>query len=167
MIPGVVAGCFQEILTGWGLATYLFNGSQLSTSNRWGWRFSLSSNRVCNRLRAIQHSLSVGTSTWRVIIHRDSDNAVIAQADVVVSGRDVWCSAAVPEFVLLAGVNYTISARVLAGVTAWRYNNTVTYAPDVTPFSTTAGLGGAGASDNRPSSVDGTLGFRHCDFGLA
>lgn len=162
MIPGIVAGYPVEGGGGatpfWAVASYAIDGS-VAAANRLGWVFTVTGgDLICNTLRVISPNTGV---TLRPIIHRNSDNVVIAQADILIGAANTWVESSVSEFTLLNGVAYTISDRRTDGSRAVRINNTLSMAGVVTGISTVSGSN----NDSRPTSAYGHT-YRGCDFGF-
>jgi len=142
----------------WGITSWATDGSASTGSARYGWTFTVvgGDDLACSKLRA-----NTSTSqTERVIIHRNSDNAIIAQADIVTPGANGWGDASVTPFVLVNGVAYTISTRATGGNRSFRINNTVTFDSRLGSISGVNATSG----DSRPTNNDATF-RRFCDFG--
>lgn len=157
--PVQLISSYGEIPPFWGITSYALDGSTSTGSARYGWVFTVTGGAdiACNKLRA---NTPVAGSE-RVIIHRNSDDAVMAQADITTPGSNAWAAASVTPFVLQNGVTYTISARRPDGLSrSHRIGNTVAFDSRLTSISGVS----APAGDARPTSAD-TNGRRFCDFG--
>ena len=141
------------------------DGSTISAGNRYGWVFTPTVNKSCNTLR-LRYSSAGGGVANRVIVHRNSDNVVVAQADIVMSASGVWTKASTAPFSLFAGVAYTISSCPIGGANQFlRRDNTVTVHPEIIPASNVDSVSG-GVDNNRPTSIVSGRRYRHCDFGF-
>ena len=117
-------------------------------SDRVGWRFTTKANALSvTALRAyarLEH-------TRRVILHRDSDSAVLASEDIV-AGADQWTDAAITPVTLAAGTTYSISSRPISGGNGmYRTTEGYVYDPEI---RNAVGLFGS-ANDGRPTGTTG------------
>jgi len=155
---GLIAPAGGSIPAFWGMTSWLTNGSASSGSARYGWTFTVigGADIVCSKLRANTSA----SGTERVIVHRNSDSAVMAQADILTPGSDVWGVASVTPFTLVNGVSYTVSTcRAPAVNRSFRVGNTATFDSRLGSISGVNGIG-----DGRPTGADATF-RRFCDFG--
>lgn len=147
-----------------GVATWTAPGAGVNAgTNRFGWVFTVGATPITvSKLRHFKYDASA--ATWRVIIHRNSDNAVMAQADISFGAgeNDAWKEAVVSPVALAAGVTYTVSARVVSG-TGFLYRNPVgvVYASAITVVDD--GVFGSN-NDNRPTSNSAQVYTPTADF---
>jgi hypothetical protein len=146
---------FRGIQSQLGFATNTF-------SQRLGWRFTVGGSDITvNRLRV----LSPGTGAERVRIHRHSDGALIATADVApVAG--VWTEVAISSVTLNASTDYVVSSRRTDGSSRSVYQNPSTDATFTSGITKVSGNAGNlfGTTDNIPTSTSSNR-WTFMDFG--
>ena len=121
------------------------------TDARFGMRFDVGATPLpVNKLRYYARV----AGTYRVRIHRDSDDALMATADIVVASGEVdtWREEDVTEATLAASTRYTVSARntTPATVDVYRNPSSVTYNALITVDSYRTGTG-----DGKPAGSVG------------
>lgn len=145
--------------TSWAVPSYsLIDGNTVALISRLGWSFTVTGgDMLVSRLRVILADSLANPENVR--IHRNSDNALMTQADITPSFQN-YVEAGISPITLADGAAYTISSRNSA-TRSVRRNNTVTFSPRVTVIST----GLFGSDDNRPTSVTSNT-YLFCDFGF-
>lgn len=143
----------------WGITTTT-TGTSVSASARLGWVFTVTGgNLLCNSLRVRVRTSTSGNEL--VIVHRNSDDAVMASATINTNASDTWFAATVADFTLVDGETYTVSSRRGGTSRATGQNPTVTYNSALTGLSTGTVTS---SDDNRPTGASGAT-WRICDFG--
>lgn len=135
-------------------------GTNVSASARLGWVFTISGpDLICNTLRV---QVQTGTSgTELVMLHRNSDGALIAQANIVTNMGGAWFTGTVSNFTLQSGVTYTVSSRRGGTARLCRQTSTSTYYPALTGLTTGCVTG---VTDTIPTTVSAQT-YRTADFG--
>lgn len=130
-------------VTGWAAPGASYNAG----TNRVGWRFTVGASDLT--VSALRHfGNGADAATFDVRIHRDSDNVLMANADVA-RANNAWGQTSITPVVLAAGVTYTVSARSVAGTaTVYRNPTSPTYSIDITVTNT----GVFGSGDTRPNT---------------
>lgn len=148
--------------TKYGIASWSSPGTGVLVAGRFGWVFTVgASDLSVDRLR--HYGRGANAAVWRVMIHRNSDNAVIAQADIT-KAEDAWAEELITPATLTSGVTYTISGRAISGDAALYRNPTgIAYASEITLVDD--GVFG-GSDDNRPTSATGNAYVPPADFGF-
>lgn len=148
---------------GGGEAKNVVTWDSVASNTAWnvrlGWQFTVGGSDVT--VTALTHYGRAATAaTWRVMIHRNSDNAVVASADIAKIENE-WARAEITPVTLSAGVAYTVSGRVISGAQNFYINPTnVVVAPIVTAGSHVAG----NASDVRPTGATGSTYYPVASF---
>jgi hypothetical protein len=161
-IPRIVYA-LPPLAQSWGVTALTVETADplLGTDFRLGRRFTVGATSLnMNRLRVY----AAVAGTFRVIVHRQSDGVTMATTDIVVAGGEVdaWKEAAVASAVLVAGADYVVSARSLAGgVNIYRNPTLLTY--DAAAH-THVGYRYAGPVDTLPGSTLASAYF-WADFG--
>src|SRR5690606_3619600 len=99
-----------------GVASWTTPGSGLFELARSGWVFQVGASAIT--VRKLRHfKFGSSAATWRVMIHRNADSAVMAQADIVFGSNenDIWKEGSVMPVQLAAGETYTVSSRPVSG----------------------------------------------------
>lgn len=146
----------------WAVPTYsTSDGNTETLTERLGWSFTVTGGDLSvTNLRVIT-GLTLSTSSIEdVRIHRNSDDALMAQASISVSALNTYFDDSITPVILVDGVTYTVSSRALGESRNLRRTNTRTFSSRVTVV--TAGL--FGSDDNRPTGVSGNT-YQFVDFG--
>lgn len=146
----------------WAVPTYsTADGATVAgLAARVGWTFTVSGGSLlCNRLRVVM--VGAWSASEYVIIHRNSDNVVMASATIPLVSANTWADAAVTPFTLANGVAYTISTRAGGASRTARRNNTRTIMSGLSSVSNVSGI-----DDSRPTTATGNT-YQLCDFGYA
>lgn len=140
----------------YALSNRILDGSTANTSNRVGYSFTVGgADLSVNSLRAIIAIANIED----VSLHRNSDNALLAQANLVLEAN-VAKHAIVPEIILEAGQSYTISARDTGNQSRTvREGDTVTVHSGITIDGYVSE-----ATSGRPTASTATE-YNFCDFG--
>lgn len=136
-----------------GITSWTTPGSAVVLSGRLGWVFQVTDGPITvTKLRTFTGA--AGNATWRVMIHRNSDDAVMTQADIVTNASGQWFEMAVTPVALADDDTYTISARLIGATSTTIYRNPtgVVYASQISLVDD--GVSGA-ASDDRPTGATG------------
>jgi|GEM_PF-5259835 len=151
-----------------GIATVTNAGSNISAgTTRYGWKFTVGDAPLTvDKLRHYGNPLATG-SVWRVMIHRDSDGASLASADIT-AAADAWAEESVTPVELEANTAYIASARCISGTATFYGINSGT--PGVTFSELLTRSAGAwfvsGGVDTKPTSfVSGASYVLLADFG--
>lgn len=160
MQGGLMAGDASGGTAFWGITSYTLNGTTTIVSGRLGWVFTPSGGDLaCNALRVI---IASSGADELVMVHRNSDSVLIAQATITPGSGNTWTQAKISPFTLQDGVAYTVSTRRMDGGTRTvRYGNTVTYVGTIGGLATNTR---SSNDDNRPTGTN-SLAYRLCDFG--
>jgi len=123
-------------------------GTTVNLTDRLGYRFDVGGTALtCNQLSLYVPSGTTGT-TQNLRVHRVSDGALMAEANIQ-GITDTWVTANVPEFVLAASTNYTISHRNFGTGRTVRRNPTGQSFYSGITYNT----GVFGTTDNLPTST--------------
>lgn len=118
-----------------------------NTNARQGWQFTLKGNPI-TVTKLTHYGRGSAAAVWRVILHRNSDGAALAQADIT-KIQDAWAEESITPVALAANTTYTISGRRISGSNESHRNPTD---PVLDPeFRNVVGRFGE-VNDNRPTT---------------
>lgn len=141
----------------WGIASVSGEAVVSSFDQRLGWQFTVgASDLTVNALR-----VKSSANDERVMIHRVSDGAIMATADI--GGNNLsFVAAGISPVTLSAGAAYTISSRRASGGTRniWRNPSSITY---YAGFTRTGGV--FGTDHNLPTTTTTGV-YSFVDFGF-
>lgn len=129
-----------------GITSWATPGTASSYFQRVGWEFQVGASPIT--VTALRHFGRSNGAVWRVMIHRVSDGAEIASADIT-SVNGAWAEESVSG-TLEAGVNYRISGRAVSGSTNLRVNPTDLVLSDAISY-VNSGNSYTGAGDDMPT----------------
>lgn len=136
--------------------------SNSTSARRLGWRFTVGAeDLLCNTLRL---RTPTNSATEKVILHRWSDQVVIAQAEIV-PVANTYVNATVPEFTLVSGVQYIVSTNTVTGASRTHHRvgaNTIFEGV----IHTSAETYFTGSIDGMPTTVDTSEDYYAPDFGF-